>query len=124
MFLCYRGKRLKPHTSALALMFLSHADVSPWLLAAQRPYVLMSLCSFVFRVSGCQVTLRLMFLCSRGKRQARTLYLMFLCPYVLLSPALAAAHKPIGTHVFSLKKAVNTDFTGIIRLDYQHIYIH
>ena len=53
MFLCYRGKLLKAQTSASALMFLSHADVSPWLSAAQRPYVLMSLCSFVFRVSGC-----------------------------------------------------------------------
>ena len=39
-------------------MFLSHADVSPWLSAAQRPYVLLSLCSSVFRVSGCRVTLR------------------------------------------------------------------
>ncbi|WP_337578268.1 hypothetical protein, partial [Prevotellamassilia timonensis] len=36
MFLCFRGKRYK---------------------AAQRPYVLMSLCSFVYRVSGCQASL-------------------------------------------------------------------
>ena len=41
-----------------------------------------------------------------------------------MSPALAATRQPISTHVFSLKKAVNTDFTGIIRLDYQHIYTH
>ena len=33
-------------------MFLSHADVSPWLSAAQRSYVLLFLCSSVFRVSG------------------------------------------------------------------------
>ena len=30
-------------------------------------------------------------LCSRAKRQARTSYFMFFCPYVLLSPALAAS---------------------------------
>ncbi len=36
-----------------------------------------------------------MFLCSRGKRLTQTLYLMFLCPYVLMSPALAAAHQPV-----------------------------
>ena len=104
-------------------MFLSHADDSPWLSAAQRPYVLMFLCPYVFRVSGCHERY---ILCSyvpavSGKHER---YLMFLCSYVLLSPALAATHKPIGTHVFSFKKAVNTDFTGIIRLDYQHIYIH
>ena len=32
-----------------------------------------------------------MFLCSRGKRLTQTSYLLFLCPYVLLFPALAAS---------------------------------
>ena len=32
----------------------------------------------------------------RGKRQAQTLYLMFLCPYVLLFPALAASKPRLG----------------------------
>ena len=103
MFLCSRGKR---QAQTLYLMSLC-------------PYVLMSLCSSVFRVSGkpshatapalmfleatrtivrgrqprsglmC-ILCKLMFLCSRGKRQAQTLYLMSLCPYVLLFPALAA----------------------------------
>ena len=43
---------------------------------------------------------KLMFLCFRGKRQARTSYLMSLCPYVLMFPALAAAkprYEPINT---------------------------
>ena len=38
MFLCFRGKRYKS--------------------LGVSPYVLMFLCSFVYRVSGCQVTLR------------------------------------------------------------------
>ena len=89
MFLCSRGKRL---TRTLS-------------------YVLMSLCSSVFRVSGqpshatapalmfleatrtivrgrqprsslmC-ILCKLMFLCSRGKRLTRTLYLMSLCSSV------------------------------------------
>ena len=95
MFLCSRGKR-----------------------QAQTLY-LMSLCPYVFRVSGQPIhatapalmsleatrtivrgrqprsglmciLCKLMFLCSRGKRQAQTLYLMSLCPYVLLFSALAA----------------------------------
>ena len=41
-----------------------------------------------------------------------------------MSPALAATHQPISPYAISLKKAVNTDFTGIIRLDYQHVYTH
>ena len=81
----------KVPTSASALMFLSHADVSPWLSAAQRPYVLMFFCSSVSRVSGCQGTLR---------RQP-------LCPYVLMSPALAAAKPRYGVsplpHYFTLR---------------------
>ena len=108
MFLCSRGKRYKS----------PHLGVSPYVLEPRgRQSVAVSraaaLCSYV-----------LMFLCSRAKRLTRTLYLMFLCPYVLMSPALAATRQPISTHVFSLKKAVNTDFTGIIRLDYQHVYTH
>ena len=51
-------------------------------------------------------------------------YLMFFCPSVLLFTALAADHQPISPHAISHKKAVNTDFTGIIRLDYQHVYTH
>ena len=55
-------------------------------------------------------------------------YLMSLCPYVLLFAALAAAKQCLGAsplrHRYFPKKAVNTDFTGIIRLDYQHIYTH
>ena len=35
-------------------------------------------------------------LCSRGKRQARTSYLMSFCPYVLLFSALAAAQPRYG----------------------------
>ena len=53
---------------------------------------------------------------------------MSLCSYVLMSPALAAAKQRLGAsplrHRYFPKKAVNTDFTGIIRLDYQHIYTH
>ena len=37
-----------------------------------------------------------MFLCSCGKRLTQTSYLMFLCPYVLLSPALAASNPRLG----------------------------
>ncbi len=56
MFLCYRGKRLKS----------PNFGVSPYVLEATRTIVrglqprsgLMSLCSYVFRVSGCQATLR------------------------------------------------------------------
>ena len=45
--------------------------------AAQRPYVFLmkTYVAYVFR----------------AKRQAQTSYLMFFCPYVLLSPALAAS---------------------------------
>ena len=59
MFLCSRGKRYKN----------LHLGVSPYVLEPRRrqsvaisraaaPYVLMSLCSYVFRVSGYQATLR------------------------------------------------------------------
>ena len=95
-----------------------HADVSPWpqprsglmslcpsvllfpALAATNPRYgasLMSLEATRTIVRGRQplsglmcILCKLMFLCSRGKRQAQTLYLMSLCPYVLLFPALAA----------------------------------
>ena len=51
---------------------------------------------------------------------------MFLCPYVSrVSGCQTTDSVPVHYRiVISLKKAVNTDFTGIIRLDYQHIYIH
>ena len=39
---------------------------------------------------------KLVFLCSRGKRLTQTSYLMFLCPYVLLFSALAAAKARYG----------------------------
>ena len=46
---CFVSPRRQP------LCPFGHADVSPWPSAAQRPYVLMFLCSYVFRVSGSRV---------------------------------------------------------------------
>ena len=57
------------------LCFFGHADVSPW-PAAQRPFVclMQAYVAYVFR----------------AKRLTQTLFLMFLCPFVLMSSALAA----------------------------------
>ena len=57
------------------LCFFGHADVSPW-PAAQRPfvYLMYTYVAYVFR----------------AKRLTQTLYLLFLCPFVLMSSALAA----------------------------------
>ena len=46
-----------------------------------------------------------MFLCSRGKRLTQTSNLLSLCPYVLLSPALAACPQIIEKHVLQHKPA-------------------
>ncbi len=86
MFLCssvFRVSGNRVPATASALMSLeANPDDSPWPSAAQRPYVslMQTYVPYVFR----------------GKRQARTSYLMFLCPYVLLSPALAASELPLG----------------------------
>ena len=55
--------------------FFGHADVSPW-PAAQRPfvYLMKTYVAYVFR----------------AKRLTQTLYLLFLCPFVLMFSALAA----------------------------------
>ena len=77
MPLCLPRQRLPGHATASALMFL---EATRTLVRGRQPR------------SGLVCFLcKLMFLCSRGKRQARTSYLMSLCPYVLMSPALAAA---------------------------------
>ena len=95
MFLCSRGKR---QTQTLHLMSLcsSVSRVSGQPSHATAP-ALMFLEATRTIVRGRQprsglmcILCKLMFLCSRGKRQAQTLYLMSLCPYVLLFPALAA----------------------------------
>ena len=90
--------------------------------AAQRSYVLMSFCSYVSRVSGCQSPLRRQPLCllrppgrqSVAVRRAAALYVSYVnlcsyvpavsgkhkrqifCPYVLLFPALAATNPRYG----------------------------
>ena len=46
-----------------------------------------------------------MFLCSRGKRQAQTSYLMSFCPSVLMSPALATCPQILEKHVLQHKPA-------------------
>ena len=82
MFLCFRGKRYE---------------------AAQRPYVLMSLCPFVSRVSGCQAPLRrqpLCFLRPPGRQsvavsRAAALYVSYVA-YVLMfrGKRFKAAQRP------------------------------
>ena len=55
-----------------------------------------------------------MFLCSRGKRLTQTSYLMFFCPYALMSPALAANTNVISYVLMSALKnahsSTNCDF--------------
>ena len=81
---CFVSSRRQP------LCPFGHADVSPWLSAAQRPYVLMFLCPYVFRVSGSRVPATapaLMSFRPRGRQSVaaaaqRPYVLMFLCPSV------------------------------------------
>ena len=76
IFLCSRVSGQPSHATAPALMSL---EATRTIVRGRQPR------------SGLMCILcKLMFLCSRGKRQAQTLYLMSLCPYVLLFPALAA----------------------------------
>ena len=84
MSLCLPRQRLPDHATASALMFL---EATRTLVRGRQP-----------RSGLVCILCKLMFLCFRGKRQARTSYLMSLCPYVLLSPALAAA-RPHYNHL-------------------------
>ena len=61
MFLCSRGKRYKSlhlGVSPYVLELRRRQSVAVSRVAALCPYVLMFFCSSVFRVSGCQSTLR------------------------------------------------------------------
>ena len=76
IFLCSRVSGQPSHATAPALMSL---EATRTIVRGRQPR------------SGLMCILcKLMFLCSRGKRQAQTLYLMSLCPSVLLFSALAA----------------------------------
>ena len=75
LYLCSYVLHVRGSLRRQPLCFLGHADVSPW-PAAQRPfvYLMKTYVAYVFR----------------AKRLTQTLYLLFLCPYVLLFSALAA----------------------------------
>ena len=75
MDLCPYVLRVSGSLRRQPLCFLGHADVSPW-PAAQRPfvYLMKTYVAYVFR----------------AKRLTQTLYLLFLCPFVLMFSALAA----------------------------------
>ena len=75
MFLCPFVLRVSGPLRRQPLCFFGHADVSPW-PAAQRPfvYLMYTYVAYVFR----------------AKRLTQTLYLLFLCPFVLMFSALAA----------------------------------
>ena len=86
----HTGMELRPYVPRVSgslrrqpLCLFGHADVSPW-PAAQRPFVyfMKTYVAYVFR----------------AKRLTQTLYLLFLCPFVLMLSALAAN---LMEHAFS-----------------------
>ena len=78
LFLCPFVLRVSGSLRRQPLCFFGHADVSPW-PAAQRPFVYLmnTYVAYVFR----------------AKRLIQALYLLFLCPYVLMFSALADNYK-------------------------------
>ena len=98
MFLCPYVLRVSGSLRRQPLCFFGHADVSPW-PAAQRPFVYLmnTYVAYVFR----------------AKRLTQTLYLLFLCPFVLMFSALAAN---LIEHHNILTPSLSTPLNGVYRM--------